>query len=483
MLKLFNTLSRQLEEFKPIEPGKVRMYTCGPTVYWTATIGNFRAYVFEDVLVRLLELEGFEVKRVLNITDVGHLTDDADEGEDKMEKGARREGKTVWDIAEMYLERFEADAAKLNIKLPEKPYLCRATDHIKQQIELVQILMDKGYGYKTSDGIYFDTSKFPDYGKLSGQKSEDKEEGARIEVNPEKKNKTDFALWKFSYPGGVTREEFLDSRLRGNDEKGDGDFPKRQMEWESPWGVGFPGWHAECSAMAHEYLGQPFDIHCGGVDHIAVHHENEIAQSEAAYGGKMANYWLHNEFLTVDGQKMSKSLGNGYTLDDLAQKGFDPLSLRLFYLGANYHQIQNFTFDALQASQNALRKLRNSARDLKNSGSVLADEEADFLAALNDDLNTPKALAVLWKLLDGENKPEDKGATLLMMDKVLGLSLSDYIGKKIEVPEDIKALMDARAKAREEKDWEESDRLREEVENRGWIVEDTKEGQKVLPKD
>jgi len=471
MLKLHNTLSRQLEEFKPIEPGKVRMYTCGPTVYWNATIGNFRSYVFEDVLVRLLELEGFEVKRVLNITDVGHLTDDADEGEDKMIKAARREGKTVWDIANLYFDKFIEDSTRLNIKLPEKPFLCRATDHLDQQIELIRILMDKGFGYQTSDGIYFDTSKFPDYGKLSGQRSEDKEEGARIEANPEKRNKTDFALWKFSYPNG-----------RSFDPAQDDGSKKRQMEWESPWGLGFPGWHAECSAMANEYLGQPFDIHCGGVDHIAVHHENEIAQSEAAYGGKMANYWLHNEFLTVDGQKMSKSLGNGYTLDDLAKKGFEPLALRLFYLGANYRQIQNFSFEALQASKNALHKLRNAARDLETDGSVLSDIEADFLSAMNDDLNTPKALAVVWKLLDSESTTQDKGTTLLMMDKILGLSLDEYVGKKIEVPEDIQALLDERAKARNEKNWGESDKLREEIENRGWTVEDTKEGQKALPK-
>ncbi|MDQ7814815.1 MAG: cysteine--tRNA ligase [Patescibacteria group bacterium] len=471
MLKLFNTLSKQLEEFKPLEAGKVSMYTCGPTVYWNAHIGNFRAYVFEDVLVRLLDFEGFEVKRVLNITDVGHLTDDADEGEDKMVKAARREGKTVWDIADLYLKKFVEDSSKLNIRLPEKPYLCRATDHIEQQIELIKILMDKGFGYKTSDGIYFDTSKFQDYGKLSGQKSEDKEEGARVEANPEKRNKTDFALWKFSYQNG-----------RSFDSAQDDSSKKRQMEWKSPWGVGFPGWHAECSAMAHEYLGQPFDIHCGGVDHIAVHHENEIAQSEAAYGTKMANYWLHNEFLTVDGQKMSKSIGNVYTLDELAEKGFEPLSLRLFYFGANYRQIQNFTFEALQASQNALHKLRNIARELEVDGTVLADVEADFLAALNDDLNTPKALAVVWKLLDSENSTQDKGATLLALDRVLALSLDGYVGKRVVVPDEIQALMDKRMQAREEKNWLDSDKLRAEIESRGWTIEDTKEGQRAVPK-
>ncbi|MBI5654705.1 cysteine--tRNA ligase [Candidatus Uhrbacteria bacterium] len=459
MLKLFNTVTRQLEEFKPIDDGKVRMYTCGPTVYWDAHIGNFRSYVLEDVLVRTLELNGFEVTRALNITDVGHLVSDSDEGEDKMEKGAKRENKTVWEIAELYIQRYLENAAKLNLKIPPKPLLCRATDHIAEQIELVKILMDKGYAYVISDGVYFDTSKFPSYGQLSRQKAEDKEEGARVEANPEKRNKTDFALWKFS-----PKNE------------------KRQMEWESPWGVGFPGWHAECSAMAHKYLGQPFDIHCGGVDHIPVHHENEIAQSEAAYGVKLANYWWHNEFLLVDGQKMSKSIGNVYTINELAEKGFNPLSLRYFYLGAHYRQLQNFTFEALQASQNALNRLWAYSRELEAGGSVLTDIEADFIAALDDDLNTPKALAVIWKLVDGDYPAGDKGATLLWMDKVLGLDLEKYVGKKIEVPENIKNLMNERQKARENKDWAGSDTIRKQIEDLGWIIEDTKEGQKAMPK-
>jgi cysteinyl-tRNA synthetase len=492
MLKLFNTLTRQLEEFKPIDAGKVRMYTCGPTVYWDAHIGNFRSYVLEDVLVRTLELNGFSVTRVLNITDVGHLTSDSDEGEDKMEKGAKRDNKTVWEIAELYMGRFLENAAKLNILIPPKPYLCRATDHIPEQIELVQILMDKGFAYKISDGIYFDTSKFPDYGKLSGQKAEDKEEGARVEVNPEKRNKTDFALWKFSYPNGVSFDEFVRSSVSASEAKPSPEvvtpsglattrIHKRQMEWESPWGVGFPGWHAECSAMAHKYLGQPFDIHCGGVDHIPVHHENEIAQSEAAYGVKLANYWWHNEFLLVDGQKMSKSLGNVYTISDLEAKGFNPLALRYFYLGAHYRQLQNFTFEALTASQNALRRLWSYSRELAKDGSVLADIEADFMAALDDDLNTPKALAVVWKLVDGDYPLGDKGATLLWMDKVLGLGLDAQVGRIVDIPADIQALLNERVAARAAKDWAKSDELRKLIEERGWTLEDSKEGQKVKP--
>lgn len=459
MLKLFNTLTRQLEEFKPIDAGKVRMYTCGPTVYWDATIGNFRCYVLEDILVRTLELNGYEVTRALNITDVGHLVSDSDEGEDKMEKGARRENKTVWEIAEQYSNRFVQSAAKLNIKIPPKPLLCRATDHIPEQIELVRILMDKGFAYKISDGVYFDTSKFPNYGQLSRQKAEEKEEGARVDINPEKRNKTDFALWKFS-----PKDE------------------KRQMEWESPWGVGFPGWHAECSAMAHKYLGQPFDIHCGGVDHIPVHHENEIAQSEAAYGVKLADYWWHNEFLLVDGQKMSKSLGNVYTVPDLEAKGFDPLALRYFYLGAHYRQIQNFTFEALTAAQNALRRLWSYSRELDEGGAVLADIQADFSSALDDDLNTSKALAAVWKMVEGDYPAADKGATLLWMDKVLGLDLEKYVGKRIDIPENVKTLLARRQAARDSKDWAESDNLRKTIEERGWTVEDTKDGQKASPK-
>lgn len=459
MLKLFNTLTRQLEEFKPLEQGKVRMYTCGPTVYWAATIGNFRAYVFDDILQRVLELNGFKVRRVMNITDVGHLVSDEDTGDDKMEKGAARENLTVWQVADKYQKLFLEDSAKLNILIPEKPFLCRATDHIPEQIELVKILMDKGFAYKISDGIYFDTSRFPDYGKLSGQKSEDKEEGARVEINAEKRNKTDFALWKFSPKDS-----------------------KRQMEWDSPWGVGFPGWHAECSAMAHKYLGQPFDIHCGGVDHIPVHHENEIAQSEAAYGVKLADYWLHNDFLTVDGQKVSKSLGNVYTVSDLQAKGFDPLALRYFYLQAHYRQTENFTLEALQAAQNALRKLWNQSRDLDQPGSVLTDIETDFLSALNDDLNTPRALAVVWKLMDGDYASADKAATLLMMDKVLGLSLDKFVAKKVEIPAEIQELLDRRQAAREQKDWAGSDEVRQAIEKSGWTVEDTKMGQKASPK-
>ena len=455
MLKIWNTASRSLEEFKPITKGKAGVYTCGPTVYWDAHIGNMRSYVFEDILQRTLELEGYDVKRVMNITDVGELTET---GEDKMLLGAQREGKTVQEIAQMYTERFLKDAASLNIKIPQAPLLCKATEHIPEQIELISVLEQKGIAYKTSDGVYFDTSKFPSYGSFSGQRLEDKEAGARVEVNAEKKNASDFALWKFAPKDS-----------------------KRQL-WESPWGVGFPGWHIECSAMSRKYLGQPFDIHCGGIDHIPVHHENEIAQSEAAYGVKLSNYWLHNEFLLVDGQKMSKSLGNVYTVSDIISRGADPLALRYLFLGTQYRQKQNFTWEALQAAQNALTKLRSTVRGWSKPGTGLTDIEADFKSSLEDDLNTPKALAVLWKLVDADLPSADKAATMSWMDQVLGLSLDAYIAKPAVIPADIEALAKNRDAARAAKDWGESDRLRDEIADRGWIVEDTKEGTRVLPK-
>ena len=458
MLKLFNTASRKIEDFVPLHPPKVGMYTCGPTVYLDAHIGNLRSYVMEDILLRTLELEGYEVTRVLNITDVGHLTDDADAGEDKMESSAAKSGMTVWDIAKRYTDQFLSDAESLNIKIPTGKYLCKATDHIPEQIELIKLLESKGFTYTIRDGVYFDTAKFPSYGSFSGQKLEDKEAGARVTENPEKHNKSDFALWKLSPKDA-----------------------KRQMEWDSPWGVGFPGWHIECSAMAHKYLGQPIDLHCGGIDHVPVHHENEIAQSEAAYGVKLADFWMHVEFLLVDGRKMSKSLGNVYTMKDLADRGVDPRALRLFFLGASYRQKQNFTWEALHASQNALHRLDQTVREWTEAGTSLVDLESEFTSALEEDLNTPKALAVMWKLIEGDASNGDKGATLVYMDKVLGLSLSGIIGKKIAVPSEVAALADERLKARDSKDWKASDELRLRIEQLGWTVEDGKDGQKLRP--
>lgn len=453
---IWNTLSHKLEEIRPISPRRIGFYACGPTVYQRAHIGNFRAYIMEDVLRRALETQGFEVKHVMNITDVGHLTDDADSGEDKIEKASKTTGESAWEIAEKYSELFLTDLQKLNIIVPNE--LPRATATINDQIAVIEELERKGFTYRTHDGLYFDTSKFKDYGKFSGQPLEEKEEGARVEANPEKRHATDFALWKTS-PEGV----------------------KRQMEWDSPWGIGFPGWHIECSAMSRKELGQPFDIHAGGVDHIPVHHENEIAQSMAAYGMPLAHYWFHVEFLLVDGQKMSKSLGNTYSIDDLVNRQIDPMAFRLFLLGAHYRQKQNFTWEALQAAQNALRKLRLIVRDWNKPLIGLVDLEAEFMSAINDDLNTPRALAILWKTVDSENLTEEKAETLLKMDKVLGLGLVDYISKPIEVPAEIQTLLNRRAEARANKNWSESDRLRIEILTRGWSVEDTADGQRAFP--
>lgn len=457
MLHLWNTLHRKLEAFTPIEQGTVGLYTCGPTVYDRVHIGNLRAFLFEDVLQRVLMLEGYRVKRVMNITDVGHLVGDLDEGADKMQQRATRVGKTAWEIAVEYETSFREDIQALHILTPE--LLPRATDHIQEQIELVQLLEAKGFTYKTSDGVYFDTAKLPTYGKLSGQKLEEKEVGARVEVNQEKRQGTDFALWKFSPVG-----------------------EKRDMEWESPWGIGFPGWHLECSAMAVKYLGQPFDIHCGGIDHVPVHHENEIAQSEAAFEKPLANYWLHNEFITVDGQKMSKSLGNGYTLKDIADHSIDPIAFRYFCLGAHYRSKLNFTWEALEGAQAALQKIRRWVVDYKKQGAnteVPPDEGvmSEFRAALCEDLNTSKTLALVHGLLaDGTRSRDVTYATLLRMDEVLGLGVADWEAESEVIPSEVQALFETREAARRSKNWAESDRVRDALKRLGWTVEDTASG-------
>ena len=465
-IKLHNTLSRNKEVFQPIVLGKVGLYTCGPTVYWFAHIGNLRAYLFADVLRRTLELNGLEVTQIMNITDVGHLVGDGDEGEDKLEVGAKREGKTAWEIAEFYTQAFLRDSDALHI-LPATKYT-KATDHIPEQIAMIEALEKNGYTYTTSDGIYFDTSKLTDYGRLGGQKAEEKEAGARVEMG-EKRNATDFALWKMSVPKG-THPELVE-----------GSAQKRQMEWDSPWGVGFPGWHIECSAMSIKYLGHTFDIHTGGIDHIPVHHENELAQTEGAYGTLQANYWLHSEFLTVDGGKMSKSLGNLFTLDDLVKKGFDVMAYRYLVLGAHYRSKLNFTFESLEASQNALTRLRATVREWDAPGEIgCAEYENDFLSAMNDDLNTAQALALVWKLIDDRELPtKAKARTLLFFDRVLGLGLNAYISKALSISSEVKALIKARDEARANKDWNTSDQLRDEIVSHGLEVMDTPDGTKV----
>ncbi|PMQ01111.1 MAG: cysteine--tRNA ligase [Dictyoglomus sp. NZ13-RE01] len=455
-LYLYNTLTRKKEIFKPIHPDRVGMYTCGPTVYNFAHIGNLRTYIFEDILKRVLLYNGYKVLHVMNITDVGHLTSDADEGEDKIELSAKKERKNAWQIAEFYTEAFKRDIKKLNILEPD--IWCKATEHIDDFIALIKILEEKGYTYRTSDGIYFDTSKLPDYGKLAGQNLDEILPGARVEVNPEKKNPWDFALWKFS-PKDV----------------------KRQMEWDSPWGIGFPGWHIECSAMSTKYLGQPFDIHCGGVDHIAIHHTNEIAQSEAAYGKPMANYWLHGEFLIMGEKRMGKSEGNFITLSDLEERGYNPLAYRYFCLTAHYRSPLKFTWQAIDSAQRALNRMYENIKKYPATNVEYHKEyEERFHMAINDDLDMPKALAIAWELIRDESvAPEVKRATLIQFDKVFGLSLDNPPEIKIDVPDEIWNLLEEREKARKEKNYQLADEIRDEIKRKGYIIEDTPQGPRI----
>ena len=453
MLRIYNTLSRSIEQFEPLSPPKVGIYSCGPTVYDYQHIGHMRRYIGDDILIRVLKFNNFSVHHVMNITDVGHLVSDADEGEDKMEKGARKFGLSVWDIAKKFEAQFKDSCKLLNITLPKD--LMHATDYIPEQIELIKKLEGKGVTYKTGDGIYFDTSKFPDYFKLSRQNPEELRGGARVDLG-EKKNITDFALWKFN-----PKDE------------------KRQMEWESPWGVGFPGWHIECSAMSMKALGESFDIHTGGIDHINIHHTNEIAQAEAATNKPFVKYWVHHGFLTVEGQKMSKSIGNTYTVEDVAKKGFDPMSLRYLYLQTHYRQEMNFTWEALKAAQTALNRLRSEFTSWEEAKVGCAEFEQNFLNAVNDDLNMPKALSIVWEMVKSDYPPSAKKRSLLKMDEVLGLQLSSFVPEKVDVPSDVRLLVDKREELRRAGNYEEADKVRLEIESKGFTVEDNKEGIKI----
>jgi cysteinyl-tRNA synthetase len=465
MLKLYNTMTRSVDEFRPIEPGKVGMYTCGLTVYNYAHIGNLRTYIFEDILKRVLMMCGYEVTHVMNITDVGHLTSDADVGEDKMEKGAAREGKTAWEIAEFYQNAFVEDLHRLNI-IESDIIWCKATDHIAEQIELVKILEAKGYTYIIKgDGVYFDTSKLADYGKLVRLDIEGLKAGARIEMVEGKRNVTDFALWKFSPPD-----------------------KKRQMEWPSPWGVGFPGWHIECSAMAVKYLGEHLDIHCGGVDHKAVHHTNEIAQTESAYGHQWVNWWMHGEFLVLpkeggEAAKMAKSSGEFLTLDFLVKKGFDPLAFRYFCLNAHYRQQLTFTWESLEAANNALGRLKRVLLELrpayKGNEQPIESHMQEFRQAAEDDLNMPRALAAMWNLL--KDISADKGAifaTLKAMDQVLGFNIETLgiVSLQGTIHISIQKLIDDRLAARKAKDYARADAIRNLLAAMGISLEDTPTG-------
>jgi cysteinyl-tRNA synthetase len=476
-LKIHNTPDKKIETFTPINDGKVTLYTCGPTVYNFLHVGNWAAYIYWDTLVRTLIADGYDVERVMNITDVGHLVSDADDGEDKLEKGARREGKTAWEVAEFYAEDFMSGMEKLGMIMPE--HVVKATDFITQQLDLIRILKEKGYTYQISDGIYFDTSKFPTYAKFAGLDLAAQKAGARVEFNPEKRNASDFALWKFS----------------GNE--------KRDMEWDTPKDLlesadvnkGFPGWHLECSAMAMSILGPTIDIHTGGIDHIPVHHTNEIAQSEAASGQPFAHFWLHNNHLKVNGTKISKSLGNGYTLQDLAERGFSPLDYRMFILQGQYRNEGNFTFENLQAAKNRLLHWRNVAAlrhqthdTLTSDGDKAIDDKSISLLAasgavreaLNNDLNTPEALRIVddsFSKLDGKSLDNihQHGLDQLIhtVDELLGLQLD---ATTPDIDDSTKQLIIERERARDNKDWEASDRLRDELATSGIIVRDTKSG-------
>ena len=450
-IRLYNTLTRQKEIFHPLKRGLVSLYSCGPTVYQPAHIGNLKTYLFVDLLKRMLEYNGYRVKNIINITDVGHLTSDADTGEDKVEAAAKKEHKTAKEITHYYADLFQKDLADLNIEKPTK--FAWASQYIREQIKLVQELEKKGYTYQTGDGIYFDTAKFPEYGKLAkvgaGQ--------ARIVHSGGKHNETDFALWKFSKP----------------DEK-------RQQEWPSPWGIGYPGWHLECSAISVKELGQPFDIHTGGEDHIAIHHNNEIAQSEAAKGLPLANYWLHSMFLLVNNAKMAKSQGNFITLPGLLEEGFDPLAFRYLVVSSHYRNKLNFSKDAMEGAQNSLNKLRELFGQRGRGGRILEQYRKAFMLAISDDLNMPEAMKEVWVVAKSNESLADKQTTILDFDRVLGLNLKNY--RPAIIPREIINLANQREKARAAQDWAQSDELRQEIEKQGYQVLDTDSGYTVKPK-
>ena len=462
-LNLYNSLTRKKQAFTPIKSGMVGLYTCGPTVYNYAHIGNLRTYIFEDILKRVLLYNGYAVKHVMNITDVGHLTGDRDMGEDKMEAGAAREGKSAWEIAEYYTQSFKKDIELLNILAPD--VWVKATDTLPEQIALIGTLEEKGYTYRTSDGIYFDTAQFKDYTKLSHQDLEALKEGARVERNPEKRNPTDFALWKFSPPGS-----------------------KRQMEWDSPWGVGFPGWHLECSAMSMKFLGDQLDIHCGGSDHIDVHHTNEIAQSEAATGKPFFNFWMHGAFLIIQGgKKMAKSEGNFLTLENAFLKNdINPLVYRFASFLTHYRKPMEYSDEGIEAARNGLLHVQNQVRQIAVAGigsepSVNTEFKTKFIQNLNDDLNMPRAMATIQEMLKSKISDAQKYSTMLDFDRVLGLRL-DQLDQAEALPEAVQKLVDARQQARQDKDFATSDQLRAEIEALGYQVQDTPDGMNVVKK-
>jgi cysteinyl-tRNA synthetase len=456
-LALYDTWSRAVRPFAALQASHVGLYCCGPTVYDHAHIGNLRTYVFEDVLRRVLELNGYAVRHVVNITDVGHLVSDADEGEDKMEKGSRRTGASAWEIAERYTRAFMSDWQALN--LLEPTLWCRATDHIAEQIAFIAELERNGYTYRTNDGVYFDTSRQDDYGYLARLDHAGLQPGKRVALG-EKRRATDFAVWKFS-PAGSTR----------------------QMEWDSPWGRGFPGWHIECSAMSARYLSPWFDIHCGGEDHIAVHHSNEIAQTQACHGTRLANFWMHGHFLMHDAGKMAKSNGDFLRLRSLTERGTDPLAYRYLCLSAHYRSKLRFNCEALDAAQAALDRLRKAYASWPAGGGADAGFVARFRAEVNQDLNVPRALAIVWEVVRSDLPAATRRATIDAFEPVLGLRLADWQAQAFEIPEHVAALAQQRDKARVDRAWGEADRLREKLKAAGWQVDDGMDGQRLRPID
>jgi cysteinyl-tRNA synthetase len=446
-MKIYNTLTRKKEEFKPVKKAQVGIYVCGPTVYWYQHIGNLRSYIFSDILRRVLLFNGYKVKEVMNVKDVGHLTSDADTGKDKIEEAAKKEHKKAKDIANYYLEIFKQDFKKLNILEPS--IWCKATEHIKEQIDFIKELEKKGVTYKTSDGIYFDTSKLKDYGRLAKLDVKGLEAGKRIKIG-EKKRKTDFALWKFSEKPGV-----------------------RQQEWKSPWGIGFPGWHIECSTMSTKYLGKEFDIHTGGIDHIPVHHTNERAQNIARFGKPSVKYWIHGNFLTFKGEKVSKSKGGLFTISELEKKGFKPLEYRYLVLGTHYRKPLNFSLKELETAKNSYERLKNIISKIKDDKKTNKSYLQEFEKEISNDLNTPNALQILWGLVRDE-KAQGKIQTIKKMDEVLGLNLLKK--EKITIPKKISDLVKQREKARKSKDWKTSDKIRNEIKKLGYSISDTPQG-------
>lgn len=457
-LKIYNTLTKEKEEFKPLKINEVSIYSCGPTVYNYAHIGNFRTYIFMDTLRRVLKYNGYKLTHAMNITDVGHLESDADDGEDKMLKAAKKENKDPFEIAKFYTDAFFKDFDILNIDRPE--IICKATDHIKEMLQFVKEIMANGYGYETSRGIYFDISKLDKYPELSTRKIDEQIAGARVAIDNEKRNPEDFAIWIKAPKSHI-------------------------MKWESPWGLSYPGWHIECSAMSRKYLGEEFDIHTGGIDHIPTHHENEIAQSKGAVGKIPAKYWMHCNYLQVDGGKMSKSLGNVYTISTLIEKGINPLAFKMFCFSSHYRNNINFTFEGIEASNKAYVRLKEGYKKHKYgvqdiSDEVIKDFRVKFEDAVNDDLNMPMAMGIVWDVIKYPYKSKKLSILLEEFDEVLGLKIREIDKNIIDLPDEVKKLIEERKNARENKDWEQSDILRDKISQLGFLVKDTKDGMEII---